>query len=491
MSDFSRLPQEELSENLKEGYVGLYFEQGVPILDRDLNLMQDLIATAVRSTIARYIGSGLPAGRQGFAIQAIPADNDFRILAGDPPPGTCLVGGIEVFIDEDVTYSKQPGVPPLSAPTTGEDDPRSDTIYLDVSLETVDGARHDRLLNAGDVGVQTSVRLRPTWTVRVAEKATEPPKPAPGHAHYALALLKRRRDDAQIRPEMIVDLRQTRLNLDHVERRISTVESLVVTPALRSSPNQFEPKNVAPGGSVKIFGRNLDLAPVKVHFGAFSTTPTSVNRNEIVADVPAGASGRVEIKVTTGGGVVESDDELTIRGGGPPPVFADLPNEFDPRVGGAGVAVTLFGSNFNLEPVSVHFGSVRAPEVTVVSDHQIVAKVPLGVTEPVKITVTTRSDSVTSHDSFTAGAPPAFAGTNQMKPRRGGVGALVILSGTNFHIEPVSVEFGTVRSEEPSFTEREIRTRVPTGAPGRCHIKVTTGIGSVISDEEFTVLGGG
>jgi len=489
MSDFSNLPQNELARNHGEGYVGLYFEQGVPILDRDLNLLQDLIATAVRSIVARYIGSGIPAGRQGFEIQAIPADNNFRILAGDQPPGTCLVGGIEVVIDKDVTYKAQPGAADLKTPTAAEGDPRLDTVYLDVSLETVDGVGDPFLLNANDVDVQTSVRLRPTWTVRVAESATEPPPAEPGHSHYPLARLERRTNVAQVRAGMITDLRQTRLNLDHVERRMSLIERLVVTPALRPSPNQFEPRNVAPGGQVTIFGRNLDLEPVTVQFGAFSTRPDSVEPTKIVARVPTDASGRVKITVTTGGGVAVSDDDFTVRGGGPPPVFASPPNEFDPRAGGQGVAVTLSGSNFNLQPVTVLFGNVKATDVNA-TPSQIVAKVPPGVTEAVKITVTTRSDSVTSHDSFRGGAPPAFAPANPIQPTRGGVGASVVLSGTNFHIEPVMVEFGTVRAEVSSFTEREIHTIVPTGATsGR--IKVTTGIGSVISDRDFIVVGGG
>ncbi|MEU6036003.1 IPT/TIG domain-containing protein [Actinomadura sp. NPDC047616] len=491
MSDFSRPPQEELAANLRQGYVGMYFEQGVPILDRDLNLLQDLIATAVRSIVTRYIGDGVPAGRQGFKIQAIPADNDFRVLAGDQPPGTCLVGGIEVFIGADVRYGAQPGVPPLTTPTTAQGNPRVDTVYLDVFLACVDGATDDRLLNAGDVGVQTSVRLRPSWTVRVAENATEPPAPAQGHAHYALAQLRRGTNVAQIRADMIIDLRQTRLNLDHAERRISMIESLVVMPRLRPSPNQFNPSNIGPGGEVTIFGRNLDLEPVTVHFGAFAATPEDVAPNQIKVRAPADASGRVPVTVTTAGGTVTSEDQLTIREGGPAPQFADPPNEFTPKVGGAGAAVTLFGSNFNLAPVSVEFGTVPATDVHP-SPNQIAVSVPPGVTQAVNITVTTRTGSVTSHDTFRGGAPPAFAATEPIKPTRGGIGAKVTLSGTNFDIEPIAVMFGTVPAREVvSFTATTIETKVPVGAPSRCKITVSTGVGAVVSTQDFNVVGGG
>ena len=107
MNDFSRLPQEELEHAQDQHYVGIYFKQGVPILDRDLNLLQDLVASTVRSIVSRYIGDGVPPGGQGFQIRAIPADNDFMIGAR----GTCLVGGIEATIDQDVPYTAQAGGP--------------------------------------------------------------------------------------------------------------------------------------------------------------------------------------------------------------------------------------------------------------------------------------------------------------------------------------------------------------------------------------------
>ena len=124
---------------MSKGYVGLHIEQGVPILDRDLNLLQDLITAATRSIVTRYIGNGVATGSQGFAIGAVAAANNFGILAGVPPPGTCLVGGVEVNIAADLNYADQPGIPALTTPTAAQPDPREDTVYLDVSLETVDG----------------------------------------------------------------------------------------------------------------------------------------------------------------------------------------------------------------------------------------------------------------------------------------------------------------------------------------------------------------
>src|SRR5215470_4019716 len=99
MSDYSRSPLELLMANQQKGYIGLHIEQGVPLLDRDLNLLHDLISATVRSVITRYIGNGIPAGADGFAIQALPApqnSQDFRIAAAAGGAGSCLVGGIEV-----------------------------------------------------------------------------------------------------------------------------------------------------------------------------------------------------------------------------------------------------------------------------------------------------------------------------------------------------------------------------------------------------------
>ena len=83
MSDYSRSPLDLLVANQQKGYVGLHIEQGVPLLDRDLNLLHDLITATVRAVITRYIGNGIPAGADGFAIQALPAppqnSQDFRI----------------------------------------------------------------------------------------------------------------------------------------------------------------------------------------------------------------------------------------------------------------------------------------------------------------------------------------------------------------------------------------------------------------------------
>jgi hypothetical protein len=56
---FSKLPTEVLSDNLKEGYTGIHFYPGMPILDRDLNLLNDLSDAKIRSFLINFIGDGV------------------------------------------------------------------------------------------------------------------------------------------------------------------------------------------------------------------------------------------------------------------------------------------------------------------------------------------------------------------------------------------------------------------------------------------------
>lgn len=228
MGNFSRDPFQELQRSRAMGYLGLHVEQGVPVLDRDLNLLADLVAGSVREVLARHLGSGIAERSDAFAVEAIPAENDFCVFA-PPEGGTCLVGGIQVSIDAPLRYGSQPGAPPLTTPA---DDDREDLVYLDVWVEEVDDTADAALDNADDVGMRTSVRLRPAWSVRVAEGARHLPAPRAGHAHCPLAMLERPRGEALVRRRMIVDLRQTGLNLGDLARRIQRIEDILFSPAL-------------------------------------------------------------------------------------------------------------------------------------------------------------------------------------------------------------------------------------------------------------------
>jgi hypothetical protein len=186
MSDYSASPLDFLLANQQKGYTGLHIEQGVPVLDRDLNLLHDLVTAGIRALFTRYVGSGVAAGADGFGIQALPAGQntqDFLITAPAAGPGSILVGGLEVTITAAVNYASQ-GIAPLTTPQPTQPDPRPDTVYLDVFLVEVDGTADPDLNNSQDVGMETSVRLKPAWLVRVAEGVPVPLPPVTPSARW-------------------------------------------------------------------------------------------------------------------------------------------------------------------------------------------------------------------------------------------------------------------------------------------------------------------
>lgn len=223
MGNFSTDPLRELERSRAQGYVGVRIEQGVPVLDRDLNLLGDLVTSTVREILEAHLGSGVAGRGDAFAVRALPAENDLRICGG----GACLVAGIQVEIGADVDYGAQPGAPALTTPAGAD---REDAVYLDVWVDEVDATGDAALANGADVGMQTSVRLRPAWRVGVAEGARGAPAPARGHAHCLLARLERRAGEATIGPEAIVDLRRTGLNLADVVRRLERIEAALAAP---------------------------------------------------------------------------------------------------------------------------------------------------------------------------------------------------------------------------------------------------------------------
>jgi hypothetical protein len=293
MGNFSKTPSDVLQASQKKNYVGVYIEQGVPVLDRDMNLLQDLISTTVRSVISRFIGDGVASGSNGFAIQAIvdplASFNNFRILGG-----SALVTGIDVINSADLNYADQPGVPPLTTPPASPIT-RTDSVYLDISLTEVSGAQDPELLNSGDVGLQTSVRQRVVWVVRVAEGATSPPPPAAGHTNFPLARLVRTAGNQQIQAGMITDLR----------KQISSLaEGLRILGAPAFGAPAFSPASGGAGGTTNLTGRNFNVAPLTVTFISAATSiqvqATAVVVNSATSatvTVPSGINGACRIAI--------------------------------------------------------------------------------------------------------------------------------------------------------------------------------------------------
>jgi hypothetical protein len=511
MADYSQSPLDLLLANQQKGYVGVHIEQGVPILDRDLNLLHDLVSATVRAVITRYIGNGTPAGTDGFAIQAQPGgqnSQDFRIAATDTGPGTALVGGIEVTIPAPITYTSQAGLPPLTTPSTSQPDPRPDVVYLDVSLSEVDGTVDTDLTNSQDVGVQTSVRLKPGWVVRVAEGVPVPAPPA-GHVFYPLAQVQRRRGVDTIDATMITDLRQRRLTVSDMEKRLSLMEKTLLLPAFAATPlPQFVPKSGVINQPITLNGANFNVGTVTVKFGTVTAKLVGLpSTNQIVAKVPggltpAGAAVPVKVTVSNAGGSVISDDTFTVQAS---PAFADPGGQFGPGNGTPVTQITLNGFNFNVGTPQVQFASITATLVGTPTNTQAVVQVPSGLvtgaatSADVKITVTTSAGTVVSDDNFHAEMnipAPAFVTSGpQFTPKSGVGGQTITLNGTNFNFAPVSVKFDTATATivgSPSTTQIAAQVpagMTPPGTPKIIHISVTTAGGTVTSTDTFTVNG--
>lgn len=515
MSDFSRSPLELLLESLDKGYVGIHIEQGVPILDRDLNLLQDLLAAGVRSLFSRYIGNGLASGEDGFAIQALPAgqdSNDFQITG----PGSCLAGGIQARIARPTTYDNQPShpegkhVPKLTTPTAAQPDPRIDTVYLDVFLTEVDGTTDPALANNEDVGMQTSVRLKPDWSVLVAE-GVPVPDPKKGHVHYPLAQLRRRSGEEAItsgtfdvegtKAEKITDLRQRKLTLSHLETRLSLLEKVLIAPTF-AQDRPVRPLAGQIHQQITLTGNNFDKGGIKVFFDSVpATIAATLSSSEIIVIVPGGltpnGTGRtVRITVTNEVASAVCDKPFGVRA---LPVFAAPPNaQFSPASGTAGTEVVLSGFNFNAGELAVSFGGQRAPVVGQATNTSVTVQVPdgLATNAAVTIRVSTREGSVDSSDQFRVGPPPPSL--TGFTPPVVAVGGIVTLRGQNLNVAPVRVEF-TVEGFAPvraGLADPATATQIKAEAPSllfgteeqrQARITVTTGSGSAVSAGLITI----
>ena len=227
MGNFSRNTFDKLKH-----YVGVRLQQGVPLVDADWNEQEDIRKYEFQKFLKWFIGNGVPAGNNGFQIlEAAGTMNDFYIGGGDGTPegeGRCIVEGLDVMINEPTRYSAQPlynnpdlaskwevdPIDPLSEPTSE----RMDTVvYLDVWEREVDSTEDSDIVNPA-IGIETSVRLKREWAVRVEEgTSTTPPLPMPpptaGHFFYKLATLTRPGGSKVISSDQIADERTSVVNL--------------------------------------------------------------------------------------------------------------------------------------------------------------------------------------------------------------------------------------------------------------------------------------
>lgn len=160
VGNYSRNPQTALADAVQKGYTRVRFQQGKPILDRELNLASDLAAPT--RVLQHFLGSGVPEGSDGFLLNNFdPVTQDFTIKAG-----RCLVNGLEVVLGSNTTYKSQPhksNVRPF---------PNVGLIYLRAFTAEVNETQDADLKNAGDIGFETALRERVEWEVYVSADLT-------------------------------------------------------------------------------------------------------------------------------------------------------------------------------------------------------------------------------------------------------------------------------------------------------------------------------
>ncbi|MCX6676990.1 MAG: tail fiber domain-containing protein [Methanothrix sp.] len=201
-------------------YIGIRLQQGVPLLDRDWNELEDIRRYQDWVLRDKYLGDGTPDN--GFAITLIAGKvDDFNISMG-----RCLVDGFEAVNRADITYLKQKAVPPLTIPP----EKRTDLVYIDLWISEVHGT--DDLKNNQDVKIETSARQMIEWRVLVNETGKEL-KPEPFHHYYVIASMER--NGAAI--TSLKDLR-TALRINPLFRSLSVSEAgnIGIGTASPSSP---------------------------------------------------------------------------------------------------------------------------------------------------------------------------------------------------------------------------------------------------------------
>lgn len=181
--------------------IGIRLQQGVPLLDRDWNELEDIRRYQEWVLRKYYIKDGAPDETSFQIVELETAANDFTITAG-----RYLVSGLEVVLDEDITYSAQDGVDTLSDVT--ED--REDIVYIDAWIEEITAEEDSDLANSQDIDIETCVRHRVNFLIKVLE-GTEEYTAEDGHYYTVLAKISRTAEVNDITSDIITDSRRTSL----------------------------------------------------------------------------------------------------------------------------------------------------------------------------------------------------------------------------------------------------------------------------------------
>jgi hypothetical protein len=192
-------------------YIGIRLQQGVPLLDRDWNELEDIRRYFERSLGADYIGDGSPA-TGGFQVTppAFSAPNDVVISAG-----RLMAAGLNLWNPADLLFSEQgtrQTLPVLAEAAVL-------TLYVQPDVLRIDQTADPALANSQDVNIETCLRDKLTWQAAVIPTGN----PLPAGA-VALAQLSLPANGGQVTASMITDLRRPLLNLGATIDRVTALE---------------------------------------------------------------------------------------------------------------------------------------------------------------------------------------------------------------------------------------------------------------------------
>jgi hypothetical protein len=159
MGNYSQQPEEALKEAQSKNYDKVRFQQGKPILDRELNLLGDLCGP---SSLRSYLGNGVPGGSNGFEVAGVDFVNQNFTLAD----GEMVVDGHVIFTNGS-SYKSQPfSVKPPGWPST------TNVLFVVLTIETkeITDADDPDLQNSSDIGFETTLREQVKWQVQVVTK---------------------------------------------------------------------------------------------------------------------------------------------------------------------------------------------------------------------------------------------------------------------------------------------------------------------------------
>ncbi|NOQ13309.1 MAG: hypothetical protein GQ583_02355 [Methyloprofundus sp.] len=253
-------------------YVGVRLQQARPILESDINEIDEIRKAETQTLLGSFIGNGVPSVNAGFEITASGSINNFTVTAG-----LILVDGIIVINESVTTYLAQKQkalVEALTQPAGSED--RIDLVYLDVWDEEIGavGSNYDddRLINQ-QVGIETARRIARQWVVRVEQGVQELPEEAqkPGHKYARLALMERSTSTDTIQDNMLIDQRKLGITL---------ADNLKIPIYMRRGIESIDSQrfaNMLNGLRTTLFTRLVDNS---IPFKAMGPDNSSQQRNE-------------------------------------------------------------------------------------------------------------------------------------------------------------------------------------------------------------------